>query len=281
MRVDEVIKSDNVTISFEVFPPKNEVKANDIGMIYEICKLKPSFISCTFRSGGESKETSACIEKTIEELGVPSVAHITSGAFKYFEVDKYIRELKFNKVENLMVLRGDNVSKTDYLHPTDLVKELRQNNIEMCIGGACYPEGHCESESFKEDIEIMKYKQEVGFDYFVSQLFFDNNSYYSFLNRVYNGGVSIPVVPGIMPITSEKQMSHIKNLPGISIPRDLKVIVDKFGKDDSSMKQSGIAYATSQIVGLIANGVKHIHIYSMNKIDVVEQIMKNIDSLIQ
>lgn len=183
-----------------------------------------------------------------------------------------------------MALRGDlpkdGVVCHDFEHASDLVREIRSLDSDICIGGACYPEGHVESANKAEDIHFLKEKVDAGCDFLTTQMFFDNNIFYNFLYRVKDVGINVPVVPGIMPITTAKQLSRSVQLSGTSVPERFKAIVDRFGDDPVAMRQAGIIYATEQIIDLIANGITHIHVYSMNKPDVASDILYNLKGII-
>ncbi|MBQ2066111.1 MAG: methylenetetrahydrofolate reductase, partial [Clostridiales bacterium] len=184
----------------------------------------------------------------------------------------------------IMALRGDlpkdGVVCNDYAHASDLIRDIRAQDPDICIGGACYPEGHVESAHKSEDIHFLKEKVDAGCDFLTTQMFFDNNIFYNFLYRVKDVGINVPIVPGIMPITTAKQLSRSVQLSGTSVPERFKAIVDRFGDDPVAMRQAGIIYATEQIIDLIANGITHIHVYSMNKPDVASDILYNLKGIV-
>ena len=199
-----------------------------------------------------------------------------------------IEEIKEAGIENVMALRGDipaelencDRSNWDYHHAIDLVLELKEANPDFCIGGACYPEVHPESENQKEDIKYLKEKVDAGCDFLTTQMFFDNNLLYNFLYKIREAGITVPIVPGIMPITNANQVARAIKLSGSFIPQRFKSLVDKFGSDPAAMKQAGIAYATDQIIDLYANGITNVHVYSMNKPDVAEKIQSNLSDIL-
>lgn len=187
-----------------------------------------------------------------------------------------------------MALRGDltpeleasGLSGRDYTHAVDLVREIRQSGYDFCIGGACYPEVHPESANSVEDIRHLKEKVDAGVDFLTTQMFFDNALLYSFLYRIREAGITVPVIPGIMPITSKKQVERAVKLSGSFMPQRFKALVDHFGSNDAAMKQAGIAYATDQIIDLYANGFTNIHVYSMNKPEIAAGIMRNLSDIL-
>ena len=189
---------------------------------------------------------------------------------------------------NIMALRGDipkdligaDRSNWDYQHAIDLIRELKEANPDFCIGAACYPEIHPESSNQKEDIKWLKEKVDVGCDFLTTQMFFDNNLLYNFLYKIREAGITVPVVPGIMPITNANQVARSIQLSGSFMPQRFKSLVDKFGNDPAAMKQAGIAYATDQIIDLYANGIKAVHVYSMNKPEVAAKIQNNLSDII-
>ena len=189
------------------------------------------------------------------------------------------------RIENILALRGDipagvdASAARDYRYASELVREIKKQG-DFCIGAACYPEGHVECDHKEDDITYLKEKVDSGVDFLTTQMFFDNNVLYNFLYRIRERGITVPVIAGIMPVTNGKQMARICQLSGTYLPARFKAIVDKFGDKPEAMKQAGIAYATDQIIDLVANGVKGIHIYTMNKPDVAESIRNNLSYII-
>ena len=219
--------------------------------------------------------------------GIPTLEHLTCVSSTKETVKQKIEEILAAGIENVMALRGDipaeleGCSRDDwhYHHAIDLICELRNADPNLCIGGACYPEVHPESANQKEDIQHLKEKVDAGCDFLTTQMFFDNNLLYNFLYKIREAGITVPIVPGIMPITNAKQVERAIKLSGSFIPQRFKSLVDKFGSDPAAMKQAGIAYATDQIIDLYANGVTNVHVYSMNKPDVAGQIMDNLSHI--
>ena len=290
MKLTEVFKKSEYSLSFEVFPPKTDDVYDSVKTATEeIARLKPAFMSVTYGAGGgTSKYTLKIAEDIKREYGVPSLAHLTCVSSTKETVRARIADFKNAGIENVMALRGDipkdmqgaDRSHWDYRHAVDLIAELKASGADFCIGGACYPEVHPESESQKEDIRHLKEKVEAGCDFLTTQMFFDNNLLYNFLYKIREAGITVPVIAGIMPITNAKQVERAITLSGSFMPQRFKSLVDKFGHDPMAMKQAGIAYATDQIIDLYANGVNFVHVYSMNKPDVAAKIQSNLSDIL-
>ena len=290
MKISELLKSDKLSLSFEVFPPKTESGFDSVKhATEEIARLRPSFMSVTYGVGGGTGRYTLDIAKNIKErYGVPTVAHLTCVSSTRETVRQKIEEIRAAGIENVMALRGDipeemkgqDRSLWDYSHATALIRELREVGEDFCIGGACYPEVHPESRNQAEDISYLKAKVEAGCRFLTTQMFFDNDLLYNFLYKLRAAGVTVPVIPGIMPITNAGQVKRSVELSGSFMPRRFKSLVDKFGDDPLAMKQAGIAYATDQIIDLYANGINHIHVYSMNKPDVAHSIQANLSDIL-
>lgn len=290
MKISELLKNPALSISFEVFPPKTDTAFDSVKeATAKIAALRPSFVSVTYGAGGGTSKYTLDIAKSIEHLyGVPTLAHLTCVSSSKETVHERIEDLKQAGIENVMALRGDltpelensDRSQWDYRYAIDLVRELKESGADFCIGGACYPEIHPESPDQKEDIQHLKEKVEAGCDFLTTQMFFDNNLLYNFLYKIREAGVTVPVVPGIMPITNAKQLDNALKLSGSFVPQRFKSLVDKFGSNPAAMKQAGIAYATDQIIDLYANGIHHVHVYSMNKPEVAAKIMENLSDIL-
>lgn len=286
MKIIDLITKNTLSLSFEVFPPKSETSFESVkAATEEIAKLRPSFMSVTYGAGGGTSKYTLDIAKNIKELyGVPTLEHLTCVSSTKETVKQKIEEIKTAGIENVMALRGDipaeledaDRSGWDYRHAIDLVLELKAANPDFCIGGACYPEIHPESINQKEDIKYLKEKVDAGCDFLTTQMFFDNNLLYNFLYKIREAGITVPVIPGIMPITNANQVARAIKLSGSFMPQRFKSLVDKFGDDPAAMKQAGIAYATDQIIDLYANGITNVHVYSMNKPEVAEKIQDNL-----
>lgn len=291
MRIIDLLTKDTLSLSFEVFPPKTESSFESVkNATEEIAKLKPSFMSVTYGAGGGTSKYTLEIAKNIKDsYSVPTLAHLTCVSSTRETVRERIEEMKRFGIENIMALRGDLTDELrqsdrtawDYRHAVDLIYDIKNSGNEFCIGGACYPEVHPESKDQKDDIKYLKEKVDAGCDFLTTQMFFDNNVLYNFLYRARNAGINVPIIAGVMPVTNAKQIKRTCKLSGTSLPPRFAAIVDKFGDDPRAMKQAGIAYCTEQIIDLIANGVEHIHIYTMNKPDVAAKIMANLSDIIR
>ncbi|MBE6551920.1 MAG: methylenetetrahydrofolate reductase [NAD(P)H] [Ruminococcaceae bacterium] len=290
MKISELLKQNKLSLSFEVFPPKLESAFDSVKTATEeIAKLKPSFMSVTYGAGGGTSKYTLEIAKNIKEMyEVPTLAHLTCVSSTRKTVSEKIEAIKEAGITNIMALRGDipsdmldaDRSGWDYRYAIDLVKELKESDPDLCIGGACYPEVHPESATQKEDIIHLKEKVDAGCDFLTTQMFFDNNLLYNFLYKIREAGITVPVIPGIMPITNANQVERAIKLSGSFMPQRFKSIVDKFGSDPAAMKQAGIAYATDQIIDLYANGITNVHVYSMNKPDVAMKIQSNLSDIL-
>ena len=285
MKIKDILAQDNPVLSFEVFPPKEEAAFEPVeAAAFEIAKLSPAFMSVTYGAGGgTSKYTVEIAADLKEKFGVTSLAHLTCVASSREHVHRVVERLKEHEICNIMALRGDipkdGVIHHDYKYASELIAELKTLG-DFCIGGACYPEGHVESATKAEDILHLKEKVNAGCDFLTTQMFFDNDLLYNFLYQIRDKGITVPVVAGIMPVTNAKQMKRILSMSGAYIPSKFRAIVDKFGDNPAAMRQAGVAYATDQIVDLIANGVNAIHVYSMNKPDVAAQIKSSLSEII-
>ncbi|MCR5384438.1 MAG: methylenetetrahydrofolate reductase [NAD(P)H] [Saccharofermentans sp.] len=286
MKINKILADKTPTISFEVFPPKQETGLNDVKTAAgAIAALSPSYMSVTYGAAGSTSKLTIEVASDIKNLhGVPVMPHLTCVASTKEHVKNMVKSIRDNNIDNIMALRGDlpkdGIICKDYLHASDLIRDIRALDSDLCIGGACYPEGHVECTHKADDIGYLKEKVDAGCDFLTTQMFFDNNIFYNFLYRVKDVGINVPIVPGIMPITTARQLSRSVQLSGTSVPERFKAIVDRFGDDPVSMRQAGIIYASEQIIDLIANGITHIHVYSMNKPDVASDILYNLKGII-
>ncbi|MBO4251718.1 MAG: methylenetetrahydrofolate reductase [NAD(P)H] [Clostridia bacterium] len=290
MKLTEILNRKELSLSFEVFPPKNEDLFDSVKDATEkIAALKPSFVSVTYGAGGGTSKYTLEIAKNIKKTyGVETLAHLTCVSSDKNTVKERIKDMMESGIENVMALRGDipedkkndDRSRWDYKYAVDLIREIKNSGADFCIGGACYPEKHPESETSKDDIAHLKEKVDAGCDFLTTQMFFDNDLLYAFLYKIREAGIDIPIIAGIMPITSAKQVERAINLSGSFMPRRFKSLVDRFGSDPLAMKQAGIAYATDQIIDLYANNVKNVHVYTMNKPDVAKKIMENLTGIL-
>ena len=290
MKIIDLLNQNTLSLSFEVFPPKTETGFESVKTATEeIAKLKPAFMSVTYGAGGGTSRYTLDLAKNIKELyGVPTLAHLTCVSSTKETVGQKIREIKAAGITNVMALRGDipaqlesaDRSEWDYRYAIDLIRELKAADADFCIGGACYPEIHPESATQKEDIKRLKEKVDAGCDFLTTQMFFDNNLLFSFLYKIREAGITVPVIPGIMPITNANQVERAVKLSRSFMPQRFKSLVDQFDSDPAAMKQAGIAYATDQIIDLYANGITNVHVYSMNKPDVAAKIQSNLSDIL-
>lgn len=285
MKIRDILAAGEPTLSFEVFPPKTEDKYESVEKAaLEIAKLQPSFMSVTYGAGGGTSRYTVDIATSLKNQGVTPLAHLTCVSSTREKVNSVLTELKERGIENVLALRGDipadgKVEK-DYRYASELIAEIKSGG-DFCIGAACYPEGHVESENKTIDIQHLKEKVEAGCEFVTTQMFFDNNILYNYLYRIREQGITVPVIAGIMPVTNVAQIKRICSMSGTYLPSRFKAIVDRFGDNPAAMKQAGIAYATEQIIDLIANRVNGIHVYSMNKPDVAAQIKANLSEIVR
>lgn len=290
MEVIKSIRDPALSLSFEVFPPKTDSAFESVRAATEqIAALYPSFMSITYGAGGGTSRYTLEIAKNIEErFGVPTLAHLTCVSSTRETVAAQLEEMKRLGLTNVMALRGDLPedlrhapdTPRDYRYAVELIRQIRETAPGFCIGAACYPEVHPESRDQREDILRLKEKVDAGVDFLTTQMFFDNNILYNFLYKIREAGITVPVVPGIMPITNGKQVERAIRLSGSFMPRRFQTLVDRFGGDPAAMAQAGVIYASDQIIDLYANGVTAIHVYSMNKPEVARQILNNLSSML-
>lgn len=290
MKLSELFEKKGWFLSFEVFPPKTDTAFASVKQATEeIAALHPSFMSVTYGAGGGTSRYTLDIAKNIkEQYGVPTLAHLTCVSSTRETVRAKIEEMKVAGIENVMALRGDltpemeGKDRTDwaYQHAVDLIRDIKESGADFCIGGACYPEIHPESHNQAEDIRYLKEKVDAGCSFLTTQMFFDNNLLYNFLYKIREAGITVPVIPGVMPITNGNQVERAIKLSASFMPQRFKALVDRFGASPEAMKQAGIAYATDQIIDLFANGITNVHVYSMNKPDVAMKIRENLSAIL-
>lgn len=290
MKIIDILNQEQMSLSYEVFPPKKETSFESVRIATEeIASLKPAFMSVTYGAGGGTSEYTLAVAKNIKEkYNVPMLAHLTCVSSDKATVQKRIQDLKENGITNVMALRGDLTPELeqsdrntwDYRYAIDLIQELK-NDGSFCIGAACYPEIHPESANQRDDIKYLKEKVEAGVDFLTTQMVFDNNLFFNFLYKIREAGITVPVLPGIMPITNANQVERAIKLSGAFMPQRFKAMVDKFGSSPAAMKQAGIAYATDQIIDLYANGITNVHVYSMNKPDIANGIHRNLSNILE
>lgn len=286
MRLTELLNSDEVTISCELFPPKQGAQLENYKKIVgDMAKLKPAYMSVTYGATGGTSDYTVELANEIRNVNhIPALAHLTCASSTKEKVAEVIAELKENQIENILALRGDIPEHADfplpnqYKHASELIADIKALG-DFCIGGACYPEGHPEADTIFEDLNHLKEKVDAGCEFLTTQMFFDNNILYNFMYKALKKGIEVPVVAGIMPVTNAAQIKRIMSLSGNMVPSRFIAIVDRFGENPAAMKQAGIAYATEQIIDLVANGVNHIHIYTMNKPDIAGAILDNLSEI--
>lgn len=290
MKIIDILNRKNMSLSFEVFPPKKETGFESVKKATEaIAESRPAFMSVTYGAGGGTSQYTLDIAKNImEKYQVPMLAHLTCVSSSHETVAERIQAMKAAGIRNVMALRGDltpelldsDPSTWSYRHAVELIRELKEADADFCIGAACYPEVHPDSPNQREDILHLKEKVDAGADFLTTQMVFDNNLFFNFLYKLREAGVTCPVLPGIMPITNANQVEKAIKLSGSFMPQRFKSLVDYFGSDPEAMKQAGIAYATDQIIDLYANGITNVHVYSMNKPDVAQAIMRNLSNIL-
>ena len=288
MKISEVLANERVTLSFEVFPPKTDTNYASVEKAaFDVAALKPDYMSVTYGAGGSTRANTVKIASGIQNrFGIDTIAHLTCVGATKEDIRRILVEMKEAGIENVLALRGDKPANfegepfTDYHYASELVEEIK-NFGGFCIGGACYPEGHVDAINKKEDILNLRKKVDAGCEFLTTQMFFDNNIFFNFLYRIREKGITVPVIPGIMPITRATQLKTACALSGTNVPERFRNLVDHFGDNPAAMQQAGIAYATDQIIDLVANGIRHIHVYSMNKPEVAKGIMDNLSEIIK
>ena len=261
MRISDILKTNKVTVSCEMFPPKpGKPLENTQQVVHEIAAYKPSFMSVTYGAGGSNSKNTLSIAEEVQKSGVTALAHLTCVGQDEENLRASINAFKASGIENILALRGDipegDTAPQTFPHASDLINAIRREGADFCIGGACYPEGHPESYNSDADIDGVRRKVESGCEFLTTQMFFDNNILYNYMFK------------------------RIMSLSSSSMPARFKAIVDRFANNPEAMKQAGIAYATEQIIDLIANDVTHIHIYTMNRPDIAGSIMTNLSKII-
>ena len=281
MKISSILDLDKVSLSLEVFPPKTSDKYESIAeTAKKIAALKPDFMSVTYGAGGGTGTYTAGIASEIQnEYGVPVLAHLTCVSSTRSFVREMVERYRSLQIENILALRGDIPAggrlSEDYRHAVDLIRDIKELG-DFCIGGACYPEGHIECAHKEDYIRHLKEKADAGLDFLTTQLFYDNSVFYNFLYRIREKGIRIPVIAGIMPVTKASQLARSAAMSGTDVPQRFRNIVDHYGDNPAAMKQAGIIYASEQIIDLVANGIRHIHIYTMNSPSVAAAIMDNL-----
>ena len=287
MFIRDMLNNDKVTVSFEVFPPKADSSFDVVkSAIGELNGLHPDYMSVTYGAGGSTSKRTVDIASHIQnELGTNALAHLSCISATRGQIAEQLKKLKNAGIENILALRGDIPENgvlpegMEYHYAWQLVEEIKKVG-GFCVGAACYPEGHVECLNKTKDLDYLKQKVDCGCDFLVTQMFFDNNVLYTFLYNALKAGIEIPVTAGIMPVTNSKQISKICSLSGTSLTPKFRAILDKFGDNPAALKQAGIAYAVDQIVDMVSNGIKGIHIYTMNKPDVAKSILNSLSAVL-
>ena len=287
MFIRDMLNNDKVTVSFEVFPPKTDSSFDVVkSAIGELNGLHPDYMSVTYGAGGSTSKRTVDIASHIQnELGTNALAHLSCISATSGQIAEQLKKLKNAGIENILALRGDIPENgvlpagMEYHYAWQLVEEIKKVG-GFCVGAACYPEGHVECLNKTKDLDYLKQKVDCGCDFLVTQMFFDNNVLYTFLYNALKAGIEIPVTAGIMPVTNSKQISKICSLSGTSLTPKFRAILDKFGDNPAALKQAGIAYAVDQIVDMVSNGIKGIHVYTMNKPDVAKSILNSLSAVL-
>ncbi|HHZ17489.1 MAG TPA: methylenetetrahydrofolate reductase [NAD(P)H] [Peptococcaceae bacterium] len=282
---DLFARKKGATLSFEIFPPKKNMPMDTIFTTIEgLSNLKPDFISVTYGAGGSSKDRTVEIASHIKQKhGIEALAHLTCISSTKEEIEGIVAKLQENQIENILALRGDLPQDPSFVFPTplhyryasDLIYQLKQKKA-FCIGAACYPEGHVECISLEKDIEYLKIKVNAGTDFLITQLFYDNEMFYKFMDKIRKTGVNIPVLAGIMPMLSKKQIERCLSFSNTALPNKFTRLLEKYGDNTELLTEAGIYYATEQIIDLLAWGVDGIHIYTMNRPEIARRITENI-----
>jgi len=271
------------TLSFEIFPPKRDGDLDSIfSTVDALASLEPDLISVTYGAGGTSRDNTVYIASEIQNsYGIPALAHLTCAGSTEEELDAILSELRERGIKNVLALRGDRADGpvTDFRHAADLITFIK-SRYNFRVFAACYPEKHVEAFSVEEDLDYLKEKVECGVDVLISQLFFDNGFFYDFRRMARERGILVPIVAGIMPITSASQISRMVSMCGASVPESVQKIIRAYGHNSMAMKEAGIAYATAQIVDLLATGADGIHIYTMNQPDIAKRISESIRGIL-
>lgn len=285
MKVKELFKTKQV-FSFEVFPPKT---TSSVDVIYNsldrLGALKPDFISVTFSAGGSGNSGLALdIASKVMNMGIIPVLHLPCINYTKEQINSTLIEAKNRGIAHILALRGDinpDIPPVeDFLYASDLISYLRGKD-DFDIAAACYPEGHPDSDTIDDDIENLKKKVDAGADHLITQLFFDNEYFYTFMDKAVKAGINIPVEAGIMPVVNKKQIERMVTTCGASLPRKFVKVMQKYENNPEALRDAGIAYAINQIVDLLAGDVDGIHLYTMNNPYVAEKISEAVSGIIK
>lgn len=286
MKIKELFKQKQPTISFEVFPPNKIYTLEKVyEVIDELSLLKPDFMSVTYGAGGSTRRNTVDIASKIKNINnIEALAHLTCIGATKKEIDEILKDLNKNNIENIMALRGDIPQECEnkigeFSHANDLIKYIKEYG-DFSIGGAFYPEGHQETNDLL-DLFNLKTKVDSGTDFLISQIFFENEKFYEFKEKLGKLNIKTPLIAGVMPITNGKQIRRITSMCGCSIPEKLKKILDRYEDNPITMREAGIAYAMEQIIELISDDIAGIHIYTMNRVEASKKIMENIGNILR
>lgn len=284
MRIDEILSDGHIHLSCEVFPPKKfDGIAQAVRTAQEIAALKPAFMSVTYGASGTTPGHTLAIAQAVQKTGITPLCHLTCVQSGRTQVARVLDDMRTSGLHNVLALRGDlpkdgNIQQ-DFTYASELVTFIHDQG-DFCVGAACYPEGHPECPSRQQDMDNLRRKVDAGVDFLTTQMFFDNALLYNFLYRMQRAGIRVPVCAGIMPICDPKQVARAVKLSGSMMPPRFAAIADRFSSSPAAMTQAGIAFATDQIVDLIANGVTNIHLYTMNKPWIARAIMANLSDIL-
>ena len=286
MKISEILSRPGVTLSCEIFPPKQALQLEETARVArDIAQLKPAFISVTYGAAGNVPRFTCEVAQEVQRAGVPALSHLTCINDTKDKIGGVLADFAASGVENVLALRGDLPAGADFpgedhfTHASDLTAAIKRAG-DFCVGGACYPEGHPESPSIDADLDALRRKVDAGADFLTTQMFFDNNVMYNFLYRALRKGIRVPILAGVMPVCRAAQMKRIVALSGASLPAGFRAILDRFGDQPEAMRQAGVAFATQQIVDLVANGVDHIHLYTMNRPEIAREILRNLSGVL-
>ena len=280
MRIAELFRRKNAVWSFEVFPPKAQSGMDGINAtLSELADLSPDYVSVTYSAGGSRNAHTAEVARKVRAFGMEPLAHITCVNSTRQEVLSALENLKASGGENVLALRGDRVegaSSTDFRYASDLISFINSNGFDFDVSAACYPEGHPESESMLADVRHLKEKVDLGVTHLNSQLFFDNDDFFRFMDMVRLAGIDVPVQAGVMPLVKASQFGGIVKMTAAKIPSKMSRMYARFADDPESLCEAGIAYATDQIIDLLSGGVDGVHLYIMNNAYVARRITENV-----
>ena len=284
MRISTILADEKIRLSCEVFPPKKfDGIAQACEVTREIAALKPAYMSVTYGAAGSTPGHTLAVAKAVQESGVTPLCHLTCVQSTKAHVRQVLADMKAAGMENVLALRGDLPANDepcrDFTYASELVEFIHTQG-DFDVGAACYPEAHPECESRSRDMDNLRRKVDAGVDFLTTQMFFDNGVLYNFLYRCLRAGIDVPVCAGIMPICDPKQVKRAVQLSGSIMPPRFAAIADRFAHDPEAMAQAGIAYATEQIIDLVANGITNIHLYTMNKPWIAKKIVDNLSAII-